>query len=152
MLPNQQTADMDNPEEHFVWALRALPHPAGSGQITHPGFLRRWSKHLWECAFYHRDWLLKLADENGNIHVSKLPEQAQKYQEAFRGPRSVWNPAGRWVPFNEPDPAPVVIPDAREMTQEENMAMVKQLQANGYIPAPEAKQLVACIEDERDWR
>ncbi|MGZ6053983.1 MAG: phage gene 29 protein family protein, partial [Isosphaeraceae bacterium] len=56
-IPSQQEADMDKPEEHVLWALRNLPSFAGSGVVTHSGFLRGWSKHLWEAGFRHVDWL-----------------------------------------------------------------------------------------------
>lgn len=98
-IPSQQEADPHNPEEHVVWALRNMPTFAGIGAVTHPGFLRQWSKHLWECGFRHRDYLEGLADENGNIHVSQLPEQTIELQGAFRGPSHIYNNAARWVGY-----------------------------------------------------
>ena len=68
---------MSNPQEHFLWALRNLPSFAGTGMVTHSGFLRKWSDHLWHCGFAHRDYLAGLADSDGNIHVSQLPKPFQ---------------------------------------------------------------------------
>lgn len=135
MIPDQSTADMSNPEEHFAWALRNMPAFAGAGMVTHPGFLRRWSSHLWECGFAHSDYLAGLADENGNIHVSKLPKQRIKFQQAVRGPRHLYNNAARWVDSNAPDPEPINLPDIRQLTIQENEAMLAQYRDAGMIPA-----------------
>jgi len=131
----QDTADMNNPQEHVLWALRNMPAFAGAGMVTHPGFLRAWSEHLWQCGFRHRDWLEQQADENGMIHVSKLPKQALKFQEPMRGPRHGYNNAARWVGVNEPDPEPIHLPDIRELTIQENEAMLSQYRDAGMIPS-----------------
>jgi hypothetical protein len=125
---------MNNPQEHFAWALRNMPAFAGAGLVTHPGFLRQWSEHLWNCGFAHRDYLEGLADENGNIHVSKLPQQSIKFQEAVRGPRHGYNNAARWVGSDTPDPEPINLPDIRQLTVQENEAMLDQYRAAGLIP------------------
>lgn len=125
---------MNNPEEHALWALRNLPSFAGSGVVTHSGFLRLWSKHLWEVGFRHVDWLRSLADEDGNIHVSKLPAQQKRFQEAFRGPHHTYNNAARWVGMNEPDPEPMRIPNIQDLTIQEKHALLYQFQAAGLIP------------------
>ena len=135
MIPSQQEADMNNPEEHFLWALRNMPAFAGAGMVTHPGFLRQWSAHLWGCGFAHRDWLERLADEDGNIHVSKLPRQQLKFQPAMRGPRHGYNNAARWVTSDTPDPEPINLPDIRQLTIQENQIMLEQYRQAGMIPA-----------------
>lgn len=146
MLPTKETADFNNPEEHFAWALRSLPAHAGSGMITHPEFLRVWSAHLWACGFAHTDYLKGLADENGNIHVSKLPAQTIKFAAAARGPRHGYNNAAHWVPVDTPDPAPVNLPDIRQLTVQENAMMLEQYRAAGmireYAPAPSVAEVV----------
>lgn len=134
MIPTQETADMSNPEEHFLWALRNLPAFAGTGMVTHSGFLREWSKHLVAAGFAHTDWIARLADEDGNIHVSKLPKQAIRFQPPFRGPTHTYNPAARWVPVNAPVADPVVLPDIKQMTIQENDYMIKQYKDAGLIP------------------
>ncbi len=142
-IPSQAEADMDNPEEHVAWALRSLPSFAGSGVVTHSGFLRMWSEHLVKAGFCHRDYLEKLADENGNIHVSKLPKQTIKFQEAFRGPHHQYNNAARWVPKDAPTPEPMQLQDVRQLTIQEQHVMAYQLQQAGIIPAEPVKQHTA---------
>lgn len=143
MIPSQQDADLNNPEEHFLWALRNMPVFSGAGMVTHPGFLRQWSEHLWGCGFAHRDYLERLADEDGNIHVSKLPKQRLKFQPAMRGPRHGYNNAARWVSTETPDPEPLNLPDIRQLTIQENEAMLEQYRSAGMIPAGPAKPSVA---------
>jgi hypothetical protein len=147
VIPSQETADMDNPQEHLLWALRNMPAFAGAGMVTHPGFLRAWSEHLWQCGFRHVDWLRGLADENGMIHVSKLPKQMVKFQEPIRGPRHGYNNAARWVPVDAVDPEPMYLPDIRELTIQENEAMLQQYRDAGMI-RDEGQHLVLAEEIE----
>lgn len=132
-MPSQEECNHGDPAEHFLWALRSMPAFAGSGVITHSGFLRNWSRHLWDAGFRHRDYLESLADEHGNIHVSKLPEQTIRFQEAFRGPHHTYNNAARWVRKGDPDPEPVVIPNIQAMTAQEKYALAYQLKQDGVV-------------------
>ncbi|AEL17862.1 minor tail protein [Mycobacterium phage Trixie] len=134
MIPSQESHDPNKPREHVAWALRNLPMVAGVGAITHPAYLSDWSEHLWRAGFRHVDWLRGLADENGNIHISRLPTQEIKFQPAFRGQRHDMNNAARWVEKDTPDPEPVRIPNIRQMTQQENEAMLRQYREAGMIP------------------
>jgi len=138
VIPSQEQADLTNPQEHFLWALRNMPAFAGAGMVTHPGFLRQWSEHLWNCGFAHRDYLLGLADEDGNIHVSKLPRQLVKFQQAARGPRHNFNNAARWVSSDTPEPTPINLPDIRQLTLQENQAMLEQYRNAGMLASGEA--------------
>ncbi|AUV61988.1 minor tail protein [Mycobacterium phage SWU2] len=142
-IPSQQEADMDNPEEHFLWALRNLPMFGGSGTVTNSGFLRKWSEHLWKCAFFHRDWLVRLADEDGNIHVSKLPKQQIKFQEAFKGPRHTYNNAACWVPVEAKEAAPTQIQDLSKVTLLEQQIYAEQLRRLGVIPGVQVPEHTA---------
>lgn len=146
MIPTQQQADLNNPEEHFLWALRNMPSMAGAGMVTHPGFLRQWSAHLWACGFVHHDYLEKLADEDGNIHVSKLPKQTIKFQPAMRGPRHLYNNAARWVSADTPDPEPINLPDIRQLTIQENEIMLEQYRSAGMIPQAPPGESLAGVE------
>ena len=132
MIPSQEDHNPNLPEEHVVWALRNLPTIAGVGAITHPAFLKQWSKHLWQAGFRHVDWIRKLADEDGNIHVSKLPEQEIKHQPPFRGPGHGYNNAAYWVGKDTPKPEPFRVPNIRGMTDQENWALAYQLDQAGY--------------------
>ncbi|QFG04504.1 hypothetical protein SEA_JEEVES_29 [Mycobacterium phage Jeeves] len=133
-IPSQQDHDPNDPRQHAIWALRNLPMVAGVGAITHPAYLADWSERIWQAGFRHVDWLKGLADEDGNIHVSQLPQQEIKFQPAFRGQRHDMNNAARWVKHDEPDPEPVRIPDIRKLTQQENEAMLRQYREAGMIP------------------
>lgn len=135
-LPSQQEVDFNNPEEHFVWCLRNMPTFAGIGAVTHPGFLRAWSKHLWECGNAHRDYLVSLANEDGYIHIDQLPKQVIELQGPFRGPTHGYNNAARWVPMGTAVPPPVVLPDTREMTIQESDVMLRQFERDGRLPGP----------------
>jgi hypothetical protein len=111
---------------------------AGVGGVTHPEILATWSEHLWNCGFAHRDYLAALADENGMIHVSQLPEQIVRLQAAVRGPRSTWNPAARWVSAETPDPEPIRLPDIRQLTLQENEAMIAQYREAGMLDSDDS--------------
>lgn len=146
----QEECNPGDPEEHFLWALRSMPAFAGSGVVTHVGFLRTWSKHLWECGFAHRDYLSSLADDDGNIHVSKLPAQQKRFQQPFRGPHHSFNNAARWVKADEPEPRPEVIPDLSQMTQQENWALAYQLKQLGYVIQDPPQPPKAKVFDETE--
>lgn len=133
MIPTQDTVDWTDPQQHFAWAMRNMPTPFGTGAVTHPGMLVTWSEHLWKCGFAHRDYLEQLADEDGNIHVSKLPRQSIKWQPPFRGPQSNYNNAARWVESSAEPIEPVRLPDIRQLTQQENEFMLQQYRDAGMI-------------------
>jgi hypothetical protein len=143
MIPAQEDVDFNAPEEHFSWAMKMMPTFAGIGAVTHPGFLRQWSKHLWDCGFAHRDYLEGLADKDGNIHVSKLPKQRIKLQKALRGPRNLYNNAAVWVPYDSTEPPKMRLPDISQLTVEENEAMLEQYRAAGLIPGGAAEPVMA---------
>lgn len=124
---------MDNPEEHHLWALHNLPTIAGTGALSHPAILRRWSKHLVEAGCFHISYIARLADENGNIHISKLPKQQIKKIPAIRGPRHAYNNATTWVDVDREAPAPMRLPDPAQFTIQENHALVNRLEELGII-------------------
>lgn len=136
MIPTQNEVDWENPKQHFVWALKRLPMMHGVGQITHPTILEGWSEHLTKCGFAHRDYLASLADENGHIHVSQLPEQQIKYQPVIRGPRHEYNAADGWVDMDAPDSPLIRLPDVSQLTLQEQAVILEQFHALGLIPTP----------------
>ncbi|WP_078323589.1 phage gene 29 protein family protein [Mycobacteroides salmoniphilum] len=135
-IPSQGEANLGNPEEHFLPWLRNMPMIAGIGAVTHPGVLRAWSKHLWECGNVSRDYLLSLADEDGNINISQLPEQLKKLQRPIRGPYDTYNNAAQWVSTDKPDPKPFVVQDTRHMTIQEQYAVRDMLIETGVVQVP----------------
>jgi hypothetical protein len=141
-IPSQSEVDWTKPDQHFVWALRNMPTFAGTGAVTHSGFLKQWSEHLVKVGAVHVDYLRTLADENGNIHVDQLPKQTIKFQEAHRGPHHTYNNAARWVAVDTPDPEPMRLQDVRQLTIQEQHVMAEQLRQTGVIrrdPVPEHK-------------
>lgn len=148
MIPSQAEHNPNDPEQHVLWALRNLPTIAGVGAITHPAFLKQWSKHLWQAGFRHMDWIRALADEHGNIHVSKLPEQTIKFQAAFRGPGHHYNNAARWANMDTPDPQPFKIPNVESMTDQEKYALLYQLDQQGVRMPKQFKRDTAQVEGE----
>ena len=149
MIPTQAEHNPNDPEQHVLWALRNLPTIAGVGAITHPAFLKQWSKHLWQAGFRHTDWIRALADEDGNIHVSKLPEQTIKFQPAFRGPGHNYNNAARWAKMDTPDPEPFKIPNIENMTDQEKYALLYQLDQQGVRMPKRFQRDTAQVEGER---
>lgn len=134
---------MNKPEEHFLWALHGMPTIAGTGGLSHPAILKRWSQHLWECGFVHRDWVAARADEDGKFDVNRLPPQTIKKIPAVRGQRHVYNNAVTWIPVDQASPAAMRIPDVRQFTMQENEALVRQLEAVGAIKKPPVPQHLA---------
>jgi hypothetical protein len=142
-LPTQDNVDWDDPKQHVAWALRNMPVVAGVGAVTNPAIIGDWSQHLWNAGFRHVDYLKTLADEDGNIHVSKLPVQKIKWLPPFRGATSGYNPAARWAPMDATPPPLYRIPDIRELTQQENEAMLRQYREAGLIQEYEPARDVA---------
>lgn len=142
-IPTQGEVNLGNPEEHFLPWLRNMPMIAGIGAVTHPGVLRAWSKHLWETANVSRDYLLSLADENGYIHISQLPEPTKKLQLPIRGPYDTYNNAAQWVSTDRPDPKPFVVQDVRKMTIQEQHAVRDMLIETGVVTVPQQQPPLA---------
>lgn len=143
MIPPQDQVDWNNAEEHLAWALQNMPTFAGIGAVTHTGFLRTWSEHLVKAGVAHVDYLRTLADQDGNIHVSKLPKQTIRWQPAMRGPRHGFNNAARWVSADSPAPQPYRLQDVRTLTDQERQAMVKQLIDVGAIQQDKPAEITA---------
>jgi hypothetical protein len=137
VIRTQEQTNYANPREHFVWALRNLPMIAGIGGVTHPAFLPGWSEHLYNCGFFHRDYIASLADENGMIHVDQLPRQILEFEAAARGARTAYNNAARWVTEGTPPPEPVHIPDITELTANERAAILGQFVEAGIVEEPD---------------
>jgi hypothetical protein len=144
----EQQYDPRNPEEHLVEFLRNMPSYVGVGMVTNFGFLKTWARHLWRCGVAHRSYLEKLADENGMIHVSQLPKQQIRFQQAFRGPNHQYNNAARWVEVSDRDPEPFVVQDPRAMTLQEQEAQLGIYREMGRIPTPPPQPIAAEVLDD----
>lgn len=140
-IPNSpEEVDFSDGEKHLTFFLRNLPTYAGVGMVTHSGFIKTWAKELFHRGVCHRDYLTRLADENGNIHVSQLPQQISEFQKSFRGPRHQYNNAARWVPKGTSAPEPMRLQDVSQLTREEQEAMADQLRDLGVVPREKPKQ------------
>lgn len=135
-LPTQNETEVSKPETHLAWTLHNIPTIAGFGAITNPHMLLSWAQHLWRCGVAHRDYLVTLADEDGNIHVSKLPKQQIEFHKAIRGPYSHYNQAARWVEVGTEAPEPMVVQDPADLTQQEQQAVAERLIEIGAIQPP----------------
>ncbi|AER48119.1 hypothetical protein PBI_RUFUS_29 [Mycobacterium phage Rufus] len=142
----QEHADPDKPEEALAWAFWGLPHPSGGHSLSNPVMAKYWSKHFTELGIVHVDSLRRLADESGNIHVSKLPQQTKKFQAPARGPRSHYNPAAQWVPSDTPEPPKFRVQDPRTLTQQEQQAQLDIYKQMGLIPTAPLPQHQAAVE------
>lgn len=138
---------MSKPEEHFFWALHGMPTIAGTGGLCHPAILKRWSQHLWDCGFVHRSWVEERCDDEGNFNVRQLPRQSIKKIPAIRGPRHAYNNAVTWIPIDKESPEAMRIPDVRQFTLQENLAIVKQLEEHGVIKQPAVPNHTALEEN-----
>lgn len=139
---------MGDPRQHAAWALYLAPTMAGAGAITHPHILADWSEHLHACGFRHVDEIAKLADDDGNIHVSKLPKQRVKLQPAIYGHKNGMNASARWVPIDTPDqetPEPEM-PNVDELTAMQREAVWHQLKDRHDHVDPYAPAMTAEVE------
>lgn len=107
---------MNDPEEHFLWALMNSPGINTSPLIMPEKMARQLSKHLHECGFRHDP-----------------AAQEKKLLRPFRGQQNNFNGMAKWVPMDEPEPDPVVLPDVNALTPQENEAMLAQYRANGAL-------------------
>ncbi|WP_277835248.1 phage gene 29 protein family protein [Speluncibacter jeojiensis] len=150
-LPTLDTCDPDDPRDAFQWALVALPFGPGQGMTMHHDTRGDWSKHFHDLAFVHGPSLAKLADENGMIHVSQLPEQKIKYRAPWRGQQHALNASGSWVPINDDDPEPPPIPNMAEYTAHEQEVVAEQLRYTGVVKdKPPAVDLAKVAMPPRD--
>ena len=142
----QETVDMGNAEQAVAWAMQFMPTLNGMPALIPSEFLAVWSRHLVEAGFCHVDYLRGMADEDGNIHVSKLPRQRIKLSPPIRGSRHGLNNAWRWVDMDEPDPEPIRLPDITELQPNEQAALLSQFAEAVMSPAA-ASQFAGGVEE-----
>jgi hypothetical protein len=127
-----EKCDMDDPQEHFLWALMQIPVGPHEMMPILENTARTMSKHLWETGFRHHPQL-----------------QRKKYQRPLRGQQNHMNGLARWVDMDSEDPEPLMLPDIGSMTTEERDWMVAELKRHGAIHEPKP-QLVSKAE-VADW-
>lgn len=127
-IPTQATADMDDPEEHVLWALMgSLTTPDGDALITTEECLRKASKIIVGAGFRHH------------------PELQEIKQVIPGGMESVhWMGVGavEWVDIDAPDPevTPAPVSDAIDldaMSGSDLIRLAERLQERGVIRPPE---------------
>lgn len=138
-LKTLQTSNLDNPAEHFSWALRNVPGvgTGPSGTSLPAAWADAISTHLSEIGFVWAPYLAAKANADGYIHVSDLPQQTKKFLRPQRGDQSHFNPGCQWVPMDTPEPEVITLPDPDHLTPQERDAMVAMWRAKGYISDPE---------------
>lgn len=119
---------MDDPEEHFLWALTCVPGIGKSPMIIPAQLAKTISAHLYEAGFRHQPEL-----------------QKKKALRAYRGDQNSLNPR-HWVPIDTEEPEPVSIPDINQLTVHERDALLEQYRAQGlipeFVPAPDVAFVV----------
>lgn len=131
-IPLQEDCDPTKPEEAALWASMYIP-VAGRSPMVFPRMIgEHFSKHYTECGFVHVDYIRSLADENGMVHVDKLPKQKKKFRRPYRGQQNLFNGMGMFVPMDDEDPEPIRIQDPAAMTVHEREAQVERLRYLGY--------------------
>ena len=137
-IPLQSECDPTKPEEALLWASMNIP-VAGRSPMVFPRMIgEALSKHYSECGFVHVGYIRSLADENGMVHVDRLPEQKKKFQRPYRGQQHVLNGMGGWVSMDAEEPEPIVVQDPVLLAQNERDAQLERYRYLGYkIDAPE---------------
>lgn len=122
---------MDDPEQHFLWALTSVPGMGQSPMMIPLQMAKVISQHLYEAGFRH------------------VPEkQAKEFHAPFRGDQTPFNPGGKWVPRGTPKPEPIRIPDINALTVHEREALLEQYRAQGLLPEAAPEPNVASVVGE----
>lgn len=131
-IPRQSECDPTKPEQALLWASMYIPVTGRSPMVFPRMIAETFSKHYSECGFVHVDYIRSMADDNGMVHVDRLPRQQKKFRRPHRGQQHVLNGMGGWVPIDDEDHDPVTIQDPATMTVHEREAQVEQLRYLGY--------------------
>ncbi|MGV9744584.1 phage gene 29 protein family protein [Rhodococcus zopfii] len=132
-VPTVDDCDRNEPTQKFQFMFVALPFIGDTPFTPQDELLEKWSKRADDIGMAYGPHLAELADENGMIHVSQLPQPKIKLLKPNRGPDHTLNVTG-WVGIDEPEPGPVVIPDMGPHTPHEREIVAEQLRYFGTIP------------------
>lgn len=133
-VPTFDNCDRNDPTQKFQPLFVALPFIGDQTFTPQDEILEKWSKRADDVGMVYGPHLAELADENGMIHVSQLPQPKVKLLTPRRGPDHTLNGAAGWVDVNEPDPDPVIIPDVGVYTRHEQEIIAEQLRYHGVLP------------------
>jgi len=129
-IPTQATANMDDPEEHVLWALMgAITTPEGDALITTEQCLRRASKIIVDAGFRH---------------VAELQTRKQIIPGGAESVHWLGVGAVEWVDMDTPDPDVAEVrtsaADELDLDAESGAALIRlveRLQERGVIRPPE---------------
>ncbi|MDV8066383.1 DUF2744 domain-containing protein [Rhodococcus sp. IEGM 1366] len=129
-IPTQATANMDDPEEHVLWALMgAITDPDGNTLLTTEECLRKASKILVDA---------------GYRHVAELQTRKQIIPGGAESVHWLGVGAVEWVDMDAPDPEVAEMrtsaADDLDLDAESGAALIRlvaRLQERGVIRAPE---------------
>lgn len=120
MIPFQDRANFDDPEEHAAWVFIALIMASGDTLNFHPEDAKAASRQLWEAGFRHHPEL--------QSHRMSVPGGPGQTFLAASG--------GDWVPVGEPvepsEQAAREVPDISDLSLEQRTALAAQLRELGH--------------------
>ena len=123
VVPTRENCDPSDPRQRFQWVFVQLPFIGNTPFTPSDELLEQWSEHLCKLGFETPD-----------------PARAEiKLLAPRRGPDHTLNGAMGWVPADEPDPDPTVIPDMGLYTRHEQEIVAEHLRYHGVVEGrPEA--------------
>lgn len=146
-IPTQDNCNQSDPKQKFQWIAVQLPFAGRQEYTPSSDQLEAWSERWDSLGIEHVDNLRKLADENGNIHVSQLPKQKLKLRVPYRGQQHYLNGAMQWIGVDEPEISPVALPNMEEYTRHEQEFIAEQLRYHGVVKDSEPKPDTAVVVD-----
>lgn len=135
VIPFQDRADMESPEEFAAWVFIALRMQSGDTLNFHPADAAAASKQLWEAGFRHHPEL--------QSHRMSIPGGSDQSFLAAAG--------GDWVEVSEAE-SPLAqarreVPDISDLSLEQRTALQEQLRQLGHggpmfvPPVPEGAEV-----------
>ncbi|MFC8182395.1 DUF2744 domain-containing protein [Rhodococcus sp. NPDC057297] len=140
-IPTQEWClAQEDPKVRHQWAFPQCI-PFGPKSLVSPDgdMFQVLSERVEETGYMHVSELAALADEDGNIHVSKLRGQTKKFILPAMGQHHTLNNSGRWADMDEPDTVAMVSQDMDMYTTEQNENHFQQLLEKGFRP-PESEE------------
>lgn len=134
-FPLLENCNPDDPEEALAWAVVSLPFTEKQAMTPGPDQIRLISKRLVELGLVHGPSLAKLANADGMIHVSQLPDQKLEMQLGA-GQRHTLNSSFAWVPVGQANNQIPTVPDVRQLPMETQTAIGEQLRETGAVKDP----------------
>ena len=111
MLPTQGTCNPDNPKEHAIWALIALPGASDTAPLVLPvEVMAKWSEHLYKAGFRHHPELQEIF-----------------YVPPVNNPNWVNGAGGRWVEKGEDLTPAECTPRVGDLSEHEKHLLLDQL-------------------------